>query len=297
MRLRLLLGLVVLAAVVVAAVLLLSGGGGSRTPEQSVSAIAAAVVPGSTAVLAPPAPAQARSQILKIVLPDSVLPPTAGSPRSSSAAASIYAAAGWRGTLIAAVAAIRRPGLTKFATTGKHALKVPGSAFFLDGSVRLAPGQNPAQGMTRLDTISPAAATRQLNDNLAVLRRGLPAGSITGVSVKEIPIDPAHRRFALAVELRVKDLPGLRRHFGDVFNGLGIGLAPGPASTIEGLAIHVVDGRGHNAGSWIATRAQQGTTVIDPRVHPPAVMVPRLPFVNETGGPGPVASAHAGPAP
>jgi hypothetical protein len=159
----------------------------------------------------------------------------------------------------------------------------------------MAPGQNPAGAMTKLDSVSATAARRQLDDNLAVLRRGLPPGSITQATITEIPVDVAHQRIALDVELSVASLPRLTGHFGDIFSGLATGLAPGLDSTIEGLAIHVVDASGRNAGSWMATRAQQGTTVVDPRLRLPHLIAPTMHFTNETGGPNPLPSAHAAP--
>ncbi len=149
--------------------------------------------------------------------------------------------------------------------------------------------------MTKLDRVAPAAARRQLDDNLRALRAGLPAGSIAAATVSAIPVTAAGAGMAFAVELRVADLRGLRGRLGDILAGLATGLAAGPDSTVDGLAIHVRDAAGRNAGSWMATRAQQGTIVIDPRIRPPAVLVPRIAFVNETGGPGAAASAHAGP--
>ncbi|MGI8800701.1 MAG: hypothetical protein ACR2KV_00795 [Solirubrobacteraceae bacterium] len=286
--------LVLAGAVVVVLVLALSGGGGGGvSPAGRVAAIAASVVPGASAVLGAPAEPAPGAQGLRIVLPDRAIhPPPGGPPLSrNSTAASVYAGAGWRGALIAAVAATEVQALTDFIVTDRAGAQAPGAAFYLDGSVRPAPGQNPAAGMTMLDRVSPAAALRQLDDNLLVLMRGLPAGSVTGMTVTEVPVDRGRAGFA--VELRVADLQRLTHRFGDIFAGVGTGLAPGPASTVEGLAIHAVDPEGRNAGSWMATRAQQGTTVADPRLRLPRAMVPRLHFTNETGGPAALPSAHA----
>ncbi|MEA2301985.1 MAG: hypothetical protein QOE44_2520 [Solirubrobacteraceae bacterium] len=285
---NLIAAVLVLGAAVLVVVLVLSRGG---APRPTVSSIAATVVPGATATLMPAPSGVPGAEMVRIMVPDALVHLPA--PARDSSAASVLAAAGWRGALIAAAAATRMPAVTQFAVTDKAGAQPPEAAFYLDGAVRMAPGQDPAAGMTRLDTISPSAARRQLEDNLGVLMRGLPAGSIGRAAITEIQVDPARHGVALAVELEVKDLRSLRGHLGDLLGGLATGLAPGLDSTVEGVSIHAVDAGGRHAGSWIATRSQQGTTVMDPRIKPPPVMVPRLHFVNETGGPGPVASAHA----
>jgi hypothetical protein len=299
---RRLIAIVVVVAVAVAIlVLTLSGGGGGggrlTSQEKTVRDIAATVVRGASALLVKAQQATAGAQGLQIKLPATLMhPPTpSANPQSDSTAASLFAGAGWRGALIAALAATHIPGLTQFVTTDAAGAQAPGAAFYLNGSVRMTPGQNPASGMSKLDTVTPTAARRQLDDSLAVLKRGLPAGSITAATITEIPVDVTHRQMAFDVELRVADLQRLSGHFGDIFSGLATGLAPGLDSTVEGLAIHVRDAAGRNAGSWMATRAQQGTTVVDPRLRLPHVMTPTLHFANETGGPNPLPSAHAGP--
>ena len=291
MRPRNLIAVALVLAVAVAVVVLVrSGGGPSPARPPDVSSIAATVVPGASATLVPAPTGAPGAELVHIMLPDALVHPPASA--NESAAASLLAAAGWRGALIAATAATRLPAVTQFAITDEAGAQPPAAAFYLDGAVRVAPGQPLAAGMTRLDAIARSAARRQLDANLGVLMRGLPSGSIGRAAVSEIPVDPARRGMAFAVELTVKDLRSLRGHLGDLFDGLATGLAPGSDSTVEGLAIHAVDAGGRQAGSWMATRSQQGTTVMDPRIKPPAVIVPRLRFVNETGGPDPVASAH-----
>jgi hypothetical protein len=280
----------VLGAAILVLVLVRSRGGAPPTGPAGVSSIAATVVPGASASLMPAPSGVPGAEMVQIRVPDALVHPPASTNDSSTA--SLLAAAGWRGALIAAAAATRMPAVTQFAVTDKAGAQPPEAAFYLDGAVRMAPGQTADAGMSRLGTIAPSAARRQLESNLDVLRRGLPAGSIGRADITEIKVDPAGRGMALSVELKVKDLRSLRGHLGDLFGGLATGLAPGPDSTVDGLAIHAVDAGGRHAGSWMATRSQQGTTVMDPRIKPPAVMVPRLRFVNETGGPGPVASAH-----
>jgi hypothetical protein len=294
------MGFLVAVAVIVAVVVVVvvrSGGGGQASRQRTISMIAGNVARGASAALVKAQQAVAGAIGLHVVLPDTLIhaPRGGGPPQTDPKSAAFYAAAGWRGALIAAAAAARIPTLTEFATTDRAGAQAPGSSFFLDGSVRTAPGENPATGMSKLGSVAPSAARKQLDDNLRVLSAGLPAGSITRATVTEIRVDPSRRDTAFAVELRVKSLVDLRRRLGDLLGGLGTGLAPGLSSTVEGLAIHVVDAAGRNAGSWMVTRAQLGTTVMDPRIHPPAVMVPRLPFVNETGGPSALPSAHAGP--
>jgi hypothetical protein len=146
-----------------------------------------------------------------------------------------------------------------------------------------------------LDQVAPAAERKQLDDNIGTLIAGLPVRSVIRASVRQITVDRAVHGMAYAVSLRVTDLRRLRFRLGDIFSGLATGLAPGPDSTVEGLAIHVEDAAGRSAGSWIATRASQGTTVVDPRIRAPRIMVPHIHFVDETGGPRPLASAPAGP--
>jgi hypothetical protein len=291
---------VVLAAAVLVALLtgVFAGGGGGSAPAGKVdlAEIAATVVPGASAALIAPREAPAGAQRLQVVLPASVIHPVAGAgPLATDAnTAAVYAGAGWRGAMIAGVAATRVPGLTQFVTTDKAGGQAPGASFYLDGSVRTTPGAKlPALPM--IDRVAPARERRQLDDNILTLIGGLPRGSVVRASVRQIVVDPATRGMAYAVSLRVRDIRRLRFRFGDIFGGLASGLAPGPDSTVEGLAIHVEDTAGRSAGSWIATRAAQGTTVIDPRIHVPGVMVLHIHFPDETGGPRPVASAHAGP--
>ncbi len=286
---------VVLVAAAGVALILALTGGGTRTARAGLASIADRVVRGASAALTEPQQATPGAQGLHVVLPDAVIAPPAGTgpPSGDSTAAALYAGAGWRAALIAAASAIGIPALTDFVATDRAGAQPPGAAFYLDGSVRTTPGQNTAAGMAKLDKVSGSATRRQLDDNLAVLRAGLPPGSIVTATVTQIAVAAGT---AFDVELRVRDLRRLRTHFGDLLAGLATGLAPGPDSTVEGLAIHVVDAGRRNAGSWMATRARQGTTVVDPRLHPPAVMVPRLRFVNETGGPTAVPSVHAGPA-
>jgi hypothetical protein len=300
MRRLLALALLVAVAVAVGVLTLSGGGGGGGLPsqEQAIREIAARVVRGATAILMPKTQqATPGAMGLQVMLPANLVQPATPSanPQRDSTAASLFAGAGWRGALIAALAATRVPGLTQFVTTDTAGAQSPGSAFYLNGSVRMTPGQNPSAGMSKLDSVTPTAARRQLDDSLAVLRRGLPAGSLTAATITEIPVDMAHQRMAFDVELRVADLQRLSGHFGDIFSGLATGLAPGLDSTVEGLAIHVRDAAGRNAGSWMATRAQQGTTVVDPRLRLPRVIAPTLHFANETGGPNPLPSAHAAP--
>jgi hypothetical protein len=238
--------------------------------------------------------ATAGAEGLHVVLPDTVIRPPAGAgpPSTDSTAAATFAGAGWRAALIAAAAAIGVPSLTDFVATDRTGAQAPGAAFYLNGTVRTTPGQSMAVGMTKLGRVSGTAVRRQLDDNIRTLRAGLPAGSLLAATVTPLAVAG---RTAFAVELRVTDLRRLTPHLGDLLIGLATGLAPGRESTVEGLAIHAVDAGGRNVGSWIATRAQQGTTVIDPRIRPPAVLAPRLRFVDETGGPAAVPSAHAGP--
>jgi hypothetical protein len=295
-RRRVIAVVVVLAVAAGAAALVLAlTGGGTRSQRPGLAAIADRVVRGATAVLTRAEQATAGAQGLHVVLPDAVIHPPAGSgpPSRDSTAAAVYAGAGWRAALIAAAAALGVPALTDFVATDRAGAQAPGAAFYLDGTVRTAPGQSMAAGMARLGRVSGAAARQQLDDNLRVLRAGLPRGSLLAATVTPIAVAGGT---AFAVELRIGDLRRLTSHFGDLLSGLATGLAPGPNSTVEGLAVHAVDAGGRNIGSWMATRARQGTTVIDPRIRPPVLLVPRLAFVDETGGPVAVPSAHAGPA-
>lgn len=271
---RLLAGGAVAAVGGLAAVLLLSGaiGGGGRGAHErlSLARLAAAVAPGGSVVLARAEQAAAGAESLHVALPDSLIRPAPGSrpPQVDSTAAAVYAGAGWRGALIAAVAAVQIPRLTQFVMTDKAGAQAPGASFFLNGSVRTTPGETLAGPMPMLGRVPRAATRKQLDDNLATLRRGLRPGSILGATVTEIPVDPAGHTIAYAVDLRVTDLRRLRSHLGDLLVGLATGLAPGPDSTVEGLAIHAEDRAGRSAGSWMATRARQGTTVVDPRIPP-----------------------------
>lgn len=273
-------------------------GGAKQTPAKvNLGNIAGTVVPGASAALIAPREAAPGAMRLRVALPAAVIHPPAGSgPLATDAnTAAVYAGAGWRAAMIAGVAATRVPALTQFVTTDKAGGQAPGASFYLDGSVRTTPGaQLPALPM--LDRVAPARERKQLDDNIVTLIRGLPRGSVLRASVRQLVVDPATHGMAYAVSLRVRDLRRLRFRFGDIFSGLATGLAPGPDSTVEGLAIHVEDAAGRSAGSWIATRSAQGTTVIDPRVHPPSLMVLHIHFANETGGPAPLPSAHAGPA-
>ncbi|HEU0317121.1 MAG TPA: hypothetical protein VFR49_07315, partial [Solirubrobacteraceae bacterium] len=221
-----------------AAVLLLSGaiGGGDRAAHEqlSLARLAAAVAPGGSAVLAPAEQAAPGAESLRVALPDSLIRPAPGSrpPEVDSTAAAVYAGAGWRGALIAAVAALQIPRLTQFVMTDKAGAQAPGASFFLDGSVRTTPGESLAGPMPMLGRVPGAQTRKQLDDNLAMLRRGLPAGAIIRATVAEIPVDPAGHTIAYAVDLRVTDLRRLRSHLGDLLTGLATGLAPGPDSTV-----------------------------------------------------------------
>lgn len=283
-----------------AIVVVLLGGpfsGGGRPPVLNPASVAATVVPGASAALIAPRAAAPGAQRLQIMLPAAAIHPPAGSGplETDPTTASVYAGAGWRGAMIASVVAPTDPALTQFVTTDKTGGQAPGASFYLDGVLRTAPGQQPA-AMPMLDRVAPARERKQLDDNIRTLIAGLPPGSVIRAGVRQIPVDPAVRGMAYAVSLRVTDLRRLRFRFGDIFSGLATGLAPGPDSTVEGLAIHVEDAAGRTAGSWIATRAAQGTTVVDPRLRLPRIEVPHIHFVDETGGPKPVASAPAGPA-
>jgi hypothetical protein len=289
--------LVIVGAAIV--VVLLGGpfSGGGRPPVLNPASVAATVVPGASAALIAPRAAAPGAQRLQIMLPAAAIHPPAGSGplETDPTTASVYAGAGWRGAMIASVVAPTDPALTQFVTTDKTGGQAPGASFYLDGVLRTAPGQQPA-AMPMLDRVAPARERKQLDDNIRTLIAGLPPGSVIRAGVRQIPVDPAVRGMAYAVSLRVTDLRRLRFRFGDIFSGLATGLAPGPDSTVEGLAIHVEDAAGRTAGSWIATRAAQGTTVVDPRLRLPRIEVPHIHFVDETGGPKPVASAPAGPA-
>jgi hypothetical protein len=272
------------------------GGGSGSTGKVNLGDIAGTVVSGASAVLVAPREAAAGALRLRVALPAGVISPATGSgPLATDAnTAAVYAGAGWRGAMIASIAATRVPGITQFVTTDKVGGQAPGASFYLDGSVRTTPGQKLAV-MPMIDRVAPARERRQLDDNIRSLIGGLPRGSVLRASVRQIVVDPAADGMAYAVSLRVRDLRRLRYRLGDIFDGLATGLAPGSDSTVEGLAIHVEDTGGRGAGSWIATRAAQGTTVIDRRIHVPRVMVLHIHFPNETGGPEPLASAPAGP--
>jgi hypothetical protein len=296
-RIRAAAAILVLAAAAIAAGLaLLAAGGPSGLAAISVGRIADNVAPGAAVALVPAQAAVAGAQALEVMLPAALItpPPGAGTPQNDSTTAALYAAAGWRGALIASIAALKVPRLTQFTTTNAAGEQAAGAPFYLDGSVRTAPGQNLAR-LPKLDKVAPAQELEQLDDNLAALTRGLPRGSIVKTAVAQIVVDPTERGMAYAVNLRVRDLRTLRGHLGDILIGLATGLAPGPDSTVEGLAIDAEDAAGRSAGTWIATRTQQATTVIDPRIHAPAVLVPRIRFADLTRGPRPVASAPAGP--
>jgi len=287
---------VILVAIGVPVRLLLFAGGGSTKVEPfSLATIVNDVAPGASVTVMAAEQAVPGATALQVKLPPSLVtpPPGVGTAPSDSSVASVYAGAGWRGVLIASVAALRIPALTQFVTTNLAGAQAPGAAFYLDGSVRSAPMQALPR-LPMLDKVGPAAERKQLDDNLALLRKGLPAGSLINSTVKAITVDPAAHGMAYSVELKVRDLRALRNELGDIF-GLATGLAPGPDSTVEGLAIHAVDLAGRNAGTWIATRTQQATTVVDPAIHAPRVTIPRMRFVNETGGPIAVPSAPAGP--
>jgi hypothetical protein len=288
---------VVLAGAVLA-VVLLTGGSGRRSARltANLTSIARNVAPGASAALIGPREAPAGARRLQVMLPAPLIHPRpgAGPLATDATTAAVYAGAGWRATMIASIAAVHVPGLTQFVTTDKAGGQAPGASFYLDGSVRIRPGQK-LGSMPMLDKVGPSAERRQLDDNIRALIRGLPHRSVIRASVTRIDVDPAVHGMAYSVALRVRDLRRLTHHFGDIFVGLGTGLAPGPDSTVEGLAIHPADVVGRTAGSWIATRAEQGTTVIDPHLHVPRVLVPRIHFVDETGGPRPLPSAPAGP--
>ncbi|MEA2373411.1 MAG: hypothetical protein QOH12_3805 [Solirubrobacteraceae bacterium] len=291
-----------LSAVLAAGLFVVAGGlgsggrGGSAKAPVNVAGIAAAVTPGASAVLIAGREPVAGAQRLQVTLPAPAItpPPGSGPLQTDPRTASLYAGAGWRAALIAGVAATKIPRLTQYVATDKAGGQAAGASFYLDGSVRSTPGAALAV-RPMLDTVSPASERKQLDDNIAALRKGLPAGSVLRVSVRQITVDPSAHGMAYSVALRVTDLRRLRFRFGDVFAGLATGLAPGPDSTVEGLAIHVEDAAGRSAGSWIATRSAEGTTVVDPRIHLPRVMVPHIHFVNETGGPQAIPSAPAGP--
>ncbi|HEX3874730.1 MAG TPA: hypothetical protein VHW26_11330 [Solirubrobacteraceae bacterium] len=282
----------------VLAVVLLTGGSGhpSGGVKVNLTGIAGNVAPGASAALIVPRAAPAGARRLQVMLPAPLIHPrpAAGPLATDATTAAVYAGAGWRGTMIASIAAVDVPALTQFVTTDKSGGQAPGASFYLDGTVRLTPGQK-LPVLPMLDKVGPAAERRQLDENIRTLVRGLPRRSVIRASVTRIAVDPAVGGMAYSVALRVRDLRRLTHHFGDIFIGLGTGLAPGPDSTVEGLAIHAEDVAGRTAGSWIATRAEQGTTVIDPHLHVPRMLVPRLHFVDETGGPRPLPSATAGP--
>jgi hypothetical protein len=288
--------LVLAAAVVLALATGLFVAGRSGTPARvNLGSLAGTVVSGASAALIAPRAAATGAERLRIALPAAAIAPQPGSgPLATDAnTAAVYAGAGWRAAMIAGLAATRVPAITQYVTTDKAGGQAPGASFYLDGTVRTTPGAKLAP-MPLIDRVAPARERRQLDDNILTLIRGLPRGSVLRASVRALVVDPATHGMAYAVSLRVRDLRRLRFRFGDIFSGLATGLAPGPDSTVEGLAIHVVDTAGRSAGSWIATRSAQGTTVIDPRVHVPRVMVVHIHFTNETGGPQPLASASAG---
>jgi hypothetical protein len=290
---------ILVGAIVTAVVLLVVGSGGSPSVSAKVNVgrIAGTVARGASAVLIGPREAAAGALRLQVKLPAALIvpKPRAGPLETDATTAAVYAGAGWRATMIASVAALSVPGLTQFVTTDKAGGQAPGASFYLDGSVRTTPGER-LGAMPMLDKVAPAAERRQLDDNIHTLIRGLPKGSVIRASVQQLAVDPRVGGMAYSVALRVRALGRLTAHFGDILIGLATGLAPGPDSTVEGLAIHAEDIAGRTAGTWIATRAEQATTVIDPRLHPPRVLAPRLHFVDETGGPEPLASAPAGPA-
>jgi len=200
---------------------------------------------------------------------------------------------GWRARLAAASLAGQVESLMAFrvAAPGVSLDEVPPAARGeTEGTL---PSASLVEGESKLGDISEKNALGQLESNLKVLRSALPDGSLSGVSVKSVSIDPARNRFAFEVTLTTEDSSALLPYFGDAFVGLETGLVGGEDATIDGLAITLREQEKPIAGSWVAARALSGTQMVAPGFKVPDEVTTTLEFPNLTGGPTPNASTHA----
>lgn len=163
-----------------------------------------------------------------------VLPPGSGGPEPAD-----YTPV-WRASLAASELALRLPQLRRWTVS--------------DGPPETLRSARHPSAAGRLDSLSLNAASDQLAANLRVLRLGVPASAHLQVTdTTTVPLAIPSRRFAFLVDLHVRNLRALHKHFGDLVLGPGTGLI-NPQRLIDGLAVRVTDNHGQSLAFWAAAR-------------------------------------------
>lgn len=189
---------------------------------------------------------------------------------------------GWLTGLVASSAATDQPDLTDFAARERDGSVPPGGANLWDGAVRVSPGSDPSSPSSSLDSVTVDVALRQMDANLAVLRKGL-GELLVSDDAGIASTDPKANRFGVTVDLQVTRMSDVTPFFGDIFDGLATGLVGGTDPLIEGMAIRVTDTDGLAAGVWRLPRIGLGSVAFDPSIEVPDVRPLTMGFTSLTG--------------
>lgn len=292
--LRRLLGAVALTALLVGGAILLKGEGERAAAASAVPGPAAitadvqAVLPGTRGELvASSSGYDGQGQVLRVEVPREMALASADDPFGIADAA-------WRARLLAADLATGAPEVTGYQLRSPGVSPAAVSPAVLGELTGTLPPPAATAGLRRLGTVSADAARAQLDSNIAVLRKRVPA--IAGVAVRSLELPGAGDHVAFAVSVEAENVEKLRPYLGDVFLGLQTGLVGSEEAVIDGLAITLSEGSKPVIGSWMATRALTGAVLNSPEFRMPETIGTTLPFASTTGGPTPQAAATPGTA-
>jgi hypothetical protein len=253
--------------------------------------IVARVLPGAGAAVTSTANRDGSIETLEIRLPPRDQPPS-GSVLERNL---VYAEIGWKARLAFAVVTSHDRAITKYRVTYAHG-STPRAAldYYHGGSLPSHfVGTEPSTVDRKLDTLDVYEAEAQLRSSLAILRKALGIGAISGQQISVISIDPSHDQFALQVDISVRGPSVLIGHIGDVIDGLETGLVGGPiTSLIEGFAVVVTAQGAPLIGAWAAPRSGTGSTDFAPSIRSTGDYAATRNFPDLTGGPHTLITVH-----
>lgn len=264
-----------------------NGAAAASTPgPATISADAQAVLPGTQAELVADSTGyNGEGQVLRVDVPRELAVASTDDPFAIADAA-------WRVRVLAADLAAQVPGLAGYQlrSPGTSPTAVPSAVLGeLTGTLPPPVAMN---ALRKVGTVQAAAARAQLDSNIAVLRKHVPA--IANITVQSLELPEAAGHVAFAVEIESNAVESLRPYLGDIFLGLQTGLVGGEDAVIDGLGITLSEGPKTVAGSWVAARALTGAVLNSPEFKMPTSLATTLPFVSFTGGPAPQAAATLG---
>jgi hypothetical protein len=246
-----------------------------------VTSIVQSFLPGSSVSVSPATGnGQSGANQLKIELARSEMP--SGLTRAKQTVH--FEGIGWRANMAASIVYASDPSIIRYEVAAPDGT-VPKAA------VNDFHGGFEAKDLTvktpLIDSVSIQKALAQLNSNIAVLSRALPAGSVTSEKAYALRVQGSRNQFALEANITLSSAVDLDGHYGDVLSGLPTGLTGDYSlASVEGLALVVTSSDGTLlVGSWQSTRAtgavlQLGTDAPDVDTFQTTTAFPNL-----TGGP------------